>query len=79
MAKRWIALILKALENGTLQNSSEIQQELKLMITVSSNDACIVFAPFGTYVIVVLTDHGAIANIRSFSTVVYNALRDCIG
>ena len=48
-------------------------------ISVAENDACIVFAPFGTYVIVVLTDHGSIANIRSLSTVIYNALRDLIG
>lgn len=48
-------------------------------ISVAQNDAAIIFAPFGTYVLVVLTDHGSAANIRSLSTVVYNALRDCIG
>ena len=43
------------------------------------NDACIVFAPFGTYIIVVLTQNGSVKNIKSLSTVVYNALSECIG
>ena len=39
------------------------------------NDAAIIFAPYGTYILVVLTENGYIPQIRSFSTLVYNAMQ----
>ena len=38
------------------------------------NDAAIIFAPFGTYVFVVLTQNGSIRNIRALSALVYSAM-----
>ncbi len=38
------------------------------------NDAAIVYAPFGTYILVVLTQHGSVTNIRNLSSLIYNYL-----
>ena len=42
------------------------------------NDAAIIFAPYGTYILVVLTDGGYILHIRDLSTVVYNAMQTAL-
>ena len=38
------------------------------------NDAAIIFAPFGTYVLVVMTENSYILNIRELSSIVYDAM-----
>ena len=38
------------------------------------NDAAIVFAPFGTYVLVILTENGSIRSIRNLSSIIYAAM-----
>ncbi len=38
------------------------------------NDAAVVFAPSGTYILVVLTERGSVNNIRNLSSVIYNYL-----
>lgn len=38
------------------------------------NDAAIIFAPSGTYVLVVMTNGGSVANIKKLSKLVYNAM-----
>ncbi len=38
------------------------------------NDAAVVFAPSGTYILVVLTERGSVNNIRKLSSIVYNYL-----
>lgn len=43
------------------------------------NDAAIIFAPFGTYVLVILTENGSIRNVRNLSSVVYSAMEQATG
>lgn len=43
-----------------------------------NNDAAIVFAPYGTYVLVVLTSGGTIADIKKLSSLVYAELGKCL-
>ena len=43
------------------------------------NDAAIVFAPFGTYVLVILTENGSIRNIRNLSSIIYAAMEQATG
>lgn len=43
------------------------------------NDAAIIFAPFGTYVLVILTENGSIRNVRSLSSLVYSAMEQATG
>lgn len=43
------------------------------------NDAAIIFAPFGTYVLVILTENGSIRNVRNLSSLVYSAMEQATG
>ena len=43
------------------------------------NDDAIVFAPFGTYVLVILTENGSIRNIRNLSSIIYTAMEQATG
>ncbi len=40
------------------------------------NDAAVVYAPSGTYILVVLTQSGSVANIRNLSSIIYNYLNN---
>ena len=43
-----------------------------------NNDAAIIFAPYGTYVLVVLTSGGTIADIKRLSSLVYAEMGKCL-
>ena len=43
------------------------------------NDAAIIYAPFGTYVLVILTENGSIRNVRNLSSIVYTAMEQATG
>ena len=43
------------------------------------NDAAIIFAPFGTYVLVILTENGSVRNIRNLSSIIYSAMEQATG
>ena len=43
------------------------------------NDAAIIYAPFGTYVLVILTENGSIRNVRNLSSIIYSAMEQATG
>lgn len=55
--------IVTANKTGELFNATPVE-----------NDAAVVFAPSGTYILVVLTQNGSVNNVKKLSSIVYNYL-----
>lgn len=48
-------------------------------LNYTQNDAAIIFAPFGTYILVIMTEHASISHITRLSSVVYTAMEQAVG